>query len=436
MKQFSGYVTQFSKFVSRCTDGRTKPATDWIKLALDGQPSRDLTRIVSLKERRADGIFFTGSTLATIVAQRATRDLSRECVLTDPACGAGDLLVACARSLPRNKRLDSTLAKWGTHLRGFDIHSEFVRLTRLRLALLALQLGAKRSRMRETEIASLLLSIRVQDGLQAGADIKASTHIVTNPPFAFVRVPVDCRWSSGSANCAALFMDVITEHAEPATRVFAILPDVLRSGTRYASWRKLIAGRLKAIKTDIIGRFSATADVDVFLLEGVKKSARPKTTPWSLATAPAPARSDVRVVGDHFSVQVGTVIPHRHKKRGPHVPYLTARNCKPWTTLERFSEYRSFQGALFRPPFVVVRRTSGPRDVDRAVGTLVLGDHQVAVENHLLVVRPRSSTRSDCDELLRLLKQKSTTDWLNQRIRCRHLTVSAIKYLPWKTEVP
>lgn len=54
---------------------------------------------------------------------------------------------------------------------------------------------------------------------------------------------------------------------------------------------------------------------------------------------------------------------------------------------------RQLAGTVFAPPFVAVRRTSGPRDRSRA-----------------------------------------TDAWLNRRIRCRHLTTSAVAGIPWWDE--
>jgi len=41
-----------------------------------------------------------------------------------------------------------------------------------------------------------------------------------------------------------------------------------------------------------------------------------------------------------------------------------------------------------------------------------------------------------CRELLRSLKDERTTHWLDERIRCRHLTVAALDELPWWHSAP
>ena len=95
------------------------------------------------------------------------------------------------------------------------------------------------------------------------------------------------------------------------------------------------------------------------------------------------------------------------------------------------SNNRRFEGRVFSPPFVVVRRTSRPGDKHRALGTIINNARPVAVENHLLVLLPKDGTVKACRELLRVLRKPQTTQWLDQYIRCRHLTVSALADLPW-----
>ena len=98
--------------------------------------------------------------------------------------------------------------------------------------------------------------------------------------------------------------------------------------------------------------------------------------------------------------------------------------------IREFDEYRSFTGRVLKPPFVVIRRTSSPSDKYRASGTIVLGKKPVAVENHMIVIKPKSSTLKDCKKLLKTLKLSETNNFLNDRMRCRHLTVGVIKKIP------
>ena len=65
------------------------------------------------------------------------------------------------------------------------------------------------------------------------------------------------------------------------------------------------------------------------------------------------------------------------------------------------------------------------------VATLVLGSRSVAIENHLVVFLPRDGTVESCRQLMLRLRSSRTDAWLNARLRCRHLTTSALAEMPW-----
>ena len=135
-------------------------------------------------------------------------------------------------------------------------------------------------------------------------------------------------------------------------------------------------------------------------------------------------------IADFFDAKVGPVVPYRTPKNGPWYSYLTCNSALPWKTIKKMPN-RRFSGTIFNPPFVVLRRTSSPSDKHRALASIVLGSSPVAVENHLIVLIPKDSSIKTCKLLIDNLKRKETQVWLNKRIRCRHLTVTAIKELPW-----
>ena len=54
----------------------------------------------------------------------------------------------------------------------------------------------------------------------------------------------------------------------------------------------------------------------------------------------------------------------------------------------------------------------------------------VAVENHLIVVKPKNSSLSDCKKLMNILRSENTNNFLNKRIRLRHLTIQMVKDIP------
>ncbi len=433
MKDFATYVENLATLVERVSDGRKPLDLSEFAPALDGEPSKAVRQLIGLEERRRDGIYFTGSKIAERVVSSLEGQISSTSVITDPACGGGDLLLAVAKILPLKSGLFDTLESWGQALQGTDIHSEFVNSTKLRLILQAVALGPQRSRVRNELLPKLFPAIKVADGLVDPEPLQASTHIITNPPYSMVSCPPECNWTSGAVNHAAVFIDFITKNIEPGTRVLAILPDVLRSGTRYSKWRDLIASRLSGMHLSLLGQFSSHADVDVFILDAKRRKRKPanrRTSPFSLVKAP----DNVTAVGDRFVVHVGPVVPFRHKKKGVDYPFLTPENCPPWKTVQKIDTRRRFRGTVFTPPFVVIRRTSRSNDRSRAIGTVVAGKGAVAVENHLLVAIPISGTLKDCERLLKVLKSTTTSSWLNKHMCCRHLTVSSVTSIPWTPE--
>jgi hypothetical protein len=217
--------------------------------------------------------------------------------------------------------------------------------------------------------------------------------------------------------------------AGAGTRIVAILPDVLRTGSRYERWRKFVREFAVIKRIDIYGPFDPQADVDVFILElhirPERVTALEQRDPWTIN---APFSQET--IGNRYSVSVGPVVPHRHKKEGPELAYLHARDATPWGTLADLPPRRQFSGTAHHPPFVVIRRTSSPSDKFRAIGTIINCAEPVAVENHLIICKPHDGTIETCQKLIEILRGNATSDWLNNRIRCRHLTVEAVKEIP------
>ncbi|MDI7120349.1 SAM-dependent DNA methyltransferase, partial [Escherichia coli] len=61
--------------------------------------------------------------------------------------------------------------------------------------------------------------------------------------------------------------------------ISAILPDVLRSGSRYHHFRDFISSEMKAT-CEIYGRFNSQTDVDVFILSGIKTENNLEKIEW------------------------------------------------------------------------------------------------------------------------------------------------------------
>jgi N-6 DNA Methylase len=388
---------------------------------LNGEVARELRGRVTIGARRAAGAFFTGAALS----QRLVRssDLSDVRVVCDPALGTGDLLLAAARHLPTSRSVAETLARWGHVLHGTDVQETFVRAARIRLAILAMSRLQARCRIDEWRLSRLLPHLKVADGQEE--PIPAKALILLNPPYGTIAAPAGCLWGSGGVSRAAAFSAGILERCPDGTRIAAILPDVLRSGSRSARWRAHVESLIQVESADPVGQFDEWADVDVFVLRGVAGAAS-GLPQW----IPAVGRD---TVGTRFDVHVGPVVPHRDLETGPYVPYLAASDVPrdgAMTTTD--APLRRFAKTTFEPPFVVVRRTSRPQGTGRrAVATVIEGAGSVAVENHLLVCKPRGRSIEECRDLQRALHTGGTDAWLDERIRCRHLTVAALAEVPW-----
>jgi len=426
-KTFSSYGIYVGKLKELAAV--TRRADDWGKraeAALNGQALLELRRIVSLKTRRRFGAFFTGSELAANLVSRCNK-LDERSVVYDPSVGMGDLLIAAAKRLGVERTLSETLRKWERQLTGTDVHPEFVEGAKTRLVILAQQLHGLKSPGVESP-ANLFPDIRVADGLTAFEAYARATHLTLNPPFVLTEAPIDCAWAGGRITQAAMFVITALERAKSGTELVAILPDVLRSGSFTERWRKRVEDLAAVQLVEPYGIFDESADVDVFILR-VKcrlKNSTAKSVQWTSR----PAKEGGKV-GDYFDVHVGRVVPHRDAETGQKHPYIHPRCVPTWTVLREFPEARRHSGQVYDPPFVVLRRTSRPGDLYRATATVIAGKHPVLVENHLIVCEPKDGKFTTCRKLMANLKTSEVNEFLNCRICCRHLTVGAVREIPW-----
>ena len=308
---------------------------------------------------------------------------------------------------------------------GFDVFPDFIKATKVRLLLLA--------KMKTTlwnpaivAVDNYFPLIRVQDFLEDTSGLEKASHIVINPPYSKIMAPDDCKWANKKISAASLFIERCISNANANAKIRAILPDVLRTGSSYLKWREQVGSSSRNVNISIYGQFDEWTDVDVFILR-LQKLLRDKrilNSKWNTCLA-----TESTLV-NYFDVRVGPVVPHRDPEKGPLLAYLHARTATAWKELNHIFEKRKYAGTVFSPPFVVVRRTSRPGE-KRAIGAIVKGKRKVAVENHLLVLLPKKKSIEECRKLLRTLKSQETDDWFNQRIRCRHLTVEAMKELPY-----
>lgn len=346
-------------------------------------------------------------------------------IVMDPTCGIGDLLIGYAATLPLGESLCETISNWGLVLAGLDLDPELVRLAKARIVAFARIKGNFTDSLESVDDAFPL--IKSGNFFSDFAELKRPSAFLFNPPFVATNSPTELTWASGLVNNAAVFLAKLIQEKRPEAPISAILPEVLRSGTRYKRFREHIASAGVSGDVEMLGRFDRWTDVDVFSTL-LHSSIEPKL--W----VPKIESPNGAVVGDFFSVNVGPVVPHRHPNKGQWSRFICAKTTPRWNLSFEPKLNRRFKGKLFRPPFVVVRRTSSPSDNDRAVATVVTGKKDVAVENHLLVLTPASHRLEACVNLALQLKEKSTTSFLNKAIRCRHLTTGVVSQIPYRPE--
>lgn len=403
----SEFVTVFDEASTSFLDG-SNPRDARASL-LNGLAGTEIRRLLPLAERRRLGAFFTPHELGDELAG-PLRSARGAVTVVDPCCGAGDLLLAAARALEGPLREAAVAASFV----GVDAVEEFSRVARMRFELLVRTLGVDASG-----------SLAAGDGLSAPG-IEDATHVLLNPPFGAVPSHAGCEWARGSVNGAADFLARTLGRLRPGVEVWAILPDVLRGGARYRRWRTFIEERLDVDVPEPKGRFDPWTDVDVFILRG--RVRQPGETTPQHAWVPSAAGL---TVGERFDVSVGPLVDYRSPREGAAVPYLVAKDFPTWGTIARVERTRRFSGRLHRGPIVVVPRTSRPGDPHRARAALVTERRGIAVENHLLVLRPKNGGVTECRRLLRLLRSAEVNEWLDGAIRCRHLTVGAVGSIPW-----
>jgi hypothetical protein len=411
----------YVKFVSELQIALLAPNKSEAAHLLDGLAGQRCLDLVRPKTVRRLGAFFTPSRVAEKVVNLLSVSDWADARVFDPTCGAADLLLPIARRLPLKRTISSTLEFWNNRISGCDLSPEFIEAARLRLILLAVTRGLKLDDS-PTNLAKLLNNICVGDGLASEVYSKSS-YIVMNPPYGRVDSG-NQQWREGSVTSAALFVDRAAQLSAPGTQIAALLPEVLRTGSSYKTWRSHIEQLVMVNKAQSIGLFSDHADVDVFAQHFVKEKNR-------TIEASVPHKSTGITIGDHFSVSVGAVVPYRDRMIGPRLAYLHPKNATPWNEMSRINETRKFKGRTFAPPFIAVRRTSRPGDRHRATPTLVLGKRKVAVENHLIVLTPKRGGITICRKAIALMRSPMANTFLNRIMRCRHLTTASVSLLPW-----
>ncbi|WLH63925.1 class I SAM-dependent DNA methyltransferase [Pseudomonas sp. FP2300] len=384
-----------------------------------------LLSFMGATQRKRQGVFFTPDELARLAASKI--DFRIGGTVFDPACGTGNLLLKVADSLSASGSLTECLYRWNKKLYGLDINQEFVRLARKKIVGLAISKGALPTcGLTLAEAMAMLSNIRAGDFLaEYSSYVGVIDNVIMNPPFCPTDTPEDIKWTSGKCNAAALFMAYAIDIMPAGGKIVGILPDVLKSGSRYEIWRSEVFNSLNPMVEDF-GSFQKDVQIDVFVLSGTK--------PFDLASASISnsqlAPEHYQVLEDRFRVSVGPVVPHRDPLVGTEAPFAHAKILPPWSTVNVLAERILHPGRKIPCPFVAVRRTSSPKDKFRVVGTIVDCDEAVAVENHIIAICPDDGSIESCISLLDFFKSSLVNDYINSKIRCRHLTVGIIKGLP------
>ena len=415
LRSFEPYVAE----LERLSGGYGRDTFAELAPHLDGEAGRRLRGAVPIEDLRRLGAFFTGEALASRVVELVS-DHTESYV--DPACGCGDLLLAASARLSVRKSLEDTLKEWNERLIGRDLVPEFIRAARARLVLAALTRGARMT-ARGTHPAELLTNIAVGDGTALRP--RRGAAVLVNPPYGQVVAPPDRTWTNGLTTEAAVFLDSLLDACAPGVQVAAVLPEVLRAGSRYGRFRATVERRMEVMAVEPAGIFDALTDVDVFLLAGriAADAAIGLPTNW---TAPV---SEARLQ-DVCDVRVGAVVANRDPHRGPWRLYVDARDLAGRAVL-RPTRHRRFRGSVLDPPFVVVGRTNRPvLHGPRVRATVVLGDRPIAVENHLIALVPHDHTHRACEALVTIVEAERASRFLDERLRCRHLTVRALRDVP------
>jgi hypothetical protein len=418
---------EYSEFVDNLkvelNSYKTTPKEEWRETAsryVNGFAAEELRRLVPLAKRRNDGIFFTDSLLAETVLNVLEPSFNEQSVIYDAACGVCNLLIAAANYFhkhniqPANKN----------YLLGTDIHAEFVEAANLRLQMNNLLLRPDKTTSLSKQKRGY--SIQTKNGLVPNQFYKAATHIFINPPFDQEKLDEKLEWAAGKVSMAAVFMEKAILYANPGTAIMAILPDVLRSGTRYQKWRNMLDKHCVTEKIELLGQFDEHADVDVYAIKLVKRQ-----QPVENITVGVTEKTGTpKTLKDIFDVCVGPVVDYRDKKEGTVRPYVVSRGLKSWSIQREITLMRKHLGKSFERPFVVVKRTSRATDENRAMASIIDTVDSVYVDNHLIMLKPKTKTLAACHLAIKILKDKRTNDWLNEQIRCRHLTVKIVSQIP------
>jgi hypothetical protein len=391
---------------------------------MNGHATDFVYNTLSLSDRRKHGIFFSGPSWAHKIL--SGQELAKWQRFIDPSVGVGDLLIEVCKSLPLKDSANQTLEDWAERLVAIDLRKSFLDITWMRIQAFAVHRhNIEKGQACNLTFKALPPNFIVGDALSTNLELRQHDCVVMNPPYQRIPAPSHSFVGKGKRSAAALHLEHVLLHAPAGVGLFALIPDVLRSGSSYEKFRKELDARTVISSFAPFGAFGTQADIDVAILVATSKNLGERNE------EPEQNIPNEKCVGDFFDVSVGPVVPHRTPTTGQIYGYLTAKNAVVGSEISSPKEFATYSCRLEKGPFVVVRRTSSPSDRKRARSTLVTAKEELLVENHLLILKPKNKKIALCRTLLRVLNDQNTDAWLNNHIRCRHLTVGALKKLPW-----
>ena len=396
------------------------PLSRNIVFSLPYQLLRCENEVSALREK---GAFFSGDNLVDFLLKDVPIVKTR---IYDPAAGCGDLLLRYLDKLDLASSFSETMREWEGIVFATEREPSFVKLLKLRLWLLLCmkyQAGTKIGQLVIPDLEERFAGVVCGDAFKHLPEVIPNI-VIMNPPFQQVDSNGAFQWGAGKVSFAAVFLYEMYKRF-PTSRIVAILPDVLRSGSRYEKFRTTVAPDLNS-GVRVYGRFDKQTDIDVFVLDH-RPNRRKRINTEAVGT-------QGRMICNDFDVHVGAVVPHRDPNEGKCCFFLTANNVPPSSKIIKVNEKRKSVHKPVKGPFVVLRRTSSPSDTIRCVSSIVSSAHEFHLDNHLIYLKPRTS-KSElrlCQDVCEFFSSQECSTIVNSLIRCRHLTVRVIRNLTYK----
>src|SRR3546814_392540 len=151
------------------------------QVMLNGLPYRAFRQSVRIDERRHQGTFFSGPSIARALAEWIRPLIPTGGMVVDPTCGIGDILLAYAELLPLAPTLETTLDTWSHQIAGIERRPDLVSMTKARLVALARFRGHFNTPLESVD--TMFPHIVVGDMFSDAPRIARAAGILFNPPL-------------------------------------------------------------------------------------------------------------------------------------------------------------------------------------------------------------------------------------------------------------